>query len=410
MKPSGGYDDQFKKADRIVRLIIGHLQGTLTAEEGAELDEWITESDENLALFEKLTDEDNIEAAIARYYGMEKTKAEEWKKVKKEITASSASFHFWPWLAAASLLLVTITAYWLLAKNKPSIEKPFSRVNLQQELPAGKDQAVLTLSDGRTLILDSFKKGRLASEGGISINQTTGGWLQYTGTETAMRYNTISTPRGGQYQLVLGDGTKVWLNADSYLKFPAGFTGAQRNVELKGEGYFEVAKDVDHPFIVNISTPEGEGPTIEVLGTHFNVNAYEDEGAAKTTLLEGLVKITNRGVTKLLHPGQQAVAELAGKNQGASLTIKAADVDDAVAWTKGKFLFRDASIHTIGEHIRRWYDVDVEYEGIITQHFNIEADRSLPLQKLLKGLEGTNEAQFLLQGRKLIIKPVKVLQ
>jgi transmembrane sensor len=412
MIPQGSHNEELQKADRIAYLIAGHLGGTLTPEEGEELDDWVSESDDNLALFEKLTDEENIEAAIAQFNRIEQSKMPALDQLKKQIRKDNRKqFPVRTFLGAASVLVIGLLAWWLWPTTKRTpIDKTLSHVSTQDELPAASNQAVLTLSSGRTIILDSASKGLLATEGSISINQNANGALQYTGTESSMRYNTVSTPRGGQYKLVLGDGTKVWLNADSYMKFPAGFNEKQRKVELKGEAWFEVAKNKEHPFIVNILTANGNGGTVEVLGTHFNVNAYGDQDrAVKTTLVEGLVNVTSHGASKLLHPGEQAIWSLDSDKDAISIR-RLPDLYEALAWTKGKFVFRDATIFSIGEQIKRWYDVDVEYQGNITQHFNTEADRSLPLQKLLDGLEGTGEAKFILSGRKLTIKPAKVLQ
>jgi transmembrane sensor len=411
MIPQLSHNEELQKADRIAYLIAGHLGGTLTPEEGEELDDWVCESDENLALFEKLTDEENIEAAMAQFNRIEQSKMPALDQLKKQIRKDNRNrFPIRTFLGAASILVILLLAWWLWPTTKTPGDKTLSHVSTQDELPAASNQAVLTLSTGRTLILDSASKGLLATEGSISINQNAGGALQYTGTESSMRYNTVSTPRGGQYKLVLGDGTRVWLNADSYLKFPAGFNDKQRNVELKGEAWFEVAKNKEHPFIVKILTPAGDGGTVEVLGTHFNINAYGDEDhAVKTTLVEGLVNVSRHGNSKLLHPGEQAVCSLDDTKDAITIR-RLPDLDEALAWTKGKFVFRDATIYSIGEQIKRWYDVDVEYQGTITQHFNIEADRSLPLQKLLDGLERTAEAEFILSGRTLTIQPLKVLK
>jgi transmembrane sensor len=404
MNPAGGHEEDLQKAERIAYLIAGHLKGTLTEEESNELDDWITESNENLELFEKLTDEDNMEAAIVQYNAIDKGKGAAYQKLKKQIrTGGRRQVPLWIFLGAASVLVIAVISWLLLFHHETFREKPFSHVQDQGELPAASDRAVLTLSDGQTIILDSNKKGVLASDGSIAIYQNAGGQLQYTGTETAMRYNTVNTPRGGQYQVVLGDGTRVWLNADSYLKFPAGFNGKQRKVELRGEAYFEVAKDAEHPFVVTILSEAGAGATVEVLGTHFNINAYGDEGFVKTTLLEGLVRVSINGSSQIIQPGEQAAIN-------SSITVSKMDTAEAVAWKKGKFLFRNATVHTIGEQLRRWYDVDVAYEGSIGQHFNTEADRGLSLQQLIRALEGTNEVQFDLQGRKLVIRPAKVLR
>jgi ferric-dicitrate binding protein FerR (iron transport regulator) len=406
MDPSlQNYEENLHKAERIAYLIAGHLRGTLSEEEAKELEDWISESDENLELFEKLTDEEHIESAMAQYKGIESGKAAAWKGVQEKIRKDGGKLRIWPYLVVAGFVLIVTSVFLLLPKYKPSYERPFSHVGVKQELPAGTDRAVLTLSDGRTVILDSSNKGLLASDGGIAINQNHTGQVEYTGTDTAMRYNTISTPRGGQYKLVLGDGTAVWLNADSYLKFPAGFNGKQRAVELKGEAYFEVAKDREHPFVVNVVTPNGSGGTIEVLGTHFNVNAYGDEEGTETTLLEGLVRITANGDTKLLRPGEQAISPTAG---GGGVIIRPSDTLLALAWKEGKFIFRNATIQTIGRQLSRWYDVEVEYRGQVSQHFNTEADRRLPLPKLLAALQGTAQISFKLEGRKLVIQPATV--
>jgi transmembrane sensor len=398
------HDDKLKLGERIAYLVYGHVTNTLTPDERQELDDWVTESDENLALFERLTDEDNIEIAVQQYNEVEKSKPAAWQILQQKLKGDKNRSLRLTWFIAASLLLA-VAAFFLLkpAGKKPGntiAEKP-GPVNM---LP-GNDKAVLSLADGRTIILDSAAKGLIAREGAVDIHGNTGGELLYTGTETSMRYNTVSTPRGGQFKLVLGDGTRVWLNADSYLKFPAGFNEKQRNVELRGEAWFEVAKNKEHPFIVKILTPGGDGGTVEVLGTHFNINAYGDEDhAVKTTLVEGLVNLTSHGDSRLLHPGEQAVCSLDGNKEAIKIR-RLPDMDEALAWTKGKFLFRDATIFSIGEQIKRWYDIDVQYQGKITQLFNTEVSRTVPLSKLLDGLQGTGQVQFILTDRRLIIKP-----
>jgi len=266
------------------------------------------------------------------------------------------------------------------------------------DIAPGSNIAILTLSNGRAIILDSVAGRSLANEGQITINKGEQGELVYQGTDNEMKYNTVSTPRGGQYMIVLGDGTKVWLNADSYLKFPAGFTTSQRDVELSGEAYFEVAKNPAKPFKVKIISPSGDSSNLEVLGTHFNVNAYGDENVVKTTLLEGSVKVEKNDHEEILIPGQQALIS-------DQISIRKTDVNVSIAWKNGKFLFRDATIYSIAEQIKRWYDVDVQFEGAISQHFNLEVSRNVPLSKLLDGLEGTGQVKFVFKGRKLVIKP-----
>lgn len=395
------HDDQLRLADRIAYLIAGHLNGTLTEEESDELDNWITESDENLALFEKLTDEDNIEAAMHEFQRREKEKAEALAGLKAAIGATKETGFLqkmWPWLAAACVVAIGGIFFFLRPKNDTiPIEKPVVRQATKGDVQSGSDKAVLTLSDGRTIILDSAGKGAVASEGGINISKGPDGGLVYAGSEADNRFNTVSVPRGGQYKLVLEDGTKVWLNAESSLQFPAGFAAGERAVELKGEAYFEVAKDAAKPFRVAILTAEGNGGEVNVLGTHFNVKSY-GEGPAEATLLEGSVRVIKDGAGKTLVPGQQAVLS-------AGIVVVKANTKEVTAWKEGKFLFRDAGIRSIGEQIKRWYDVDVEYKGTIAQHFNFEAARSVPLSKLLEGLAGTGQVHFTLNGRNLVIAP-----
>jgi len=397
---SNSHDENLKKADRVAYLIAGHLNGTLTNPEQDELDDWITESDENLELFEKLTDEDNIEAGIQQHIQMEKEKAAELERVKETIGIRKRSTikKLWPYLVAASVILLAASTYVIKNNNNDKeIEKPFARTT-KNDVSPGSDKAVLTLSDGRTIILDSNQKSLIANEGNISIKQSGNGEIIYDGTDDAMKYNVVSTPRGGQYKLVLGDGTKVWLNAESSLKFPAGFASSERTVELHGEGFFEVAKNKDKPFTVKIITPYGDGGFVKVLGTTFNVNGYNDEGSVKTTLIEGSVSVSKGTANKLIRPGEQAIVS-------DEIKVAKAEIDEETAWKDGKFLFRDASVYSIGEQIKRWYDVEVEYQGKNVQLFNTEANRNVPLKELLDGMAGTGLVHFELEGRKLIIKP-----
>jgi len=393
------HDENLQKADRTAYLIAGHIRGTLTEPEKDELDDWIIESDENLELFEKLADEDNIEMEMQKHLRMEKEKAEALAGVKETIGLKhKGSLHkIWPYMVAASVLVIAFSLY--IFKNDNSErknEKPIARTT-KIDIQAGSDKAVLTLSDGRTIILDSTGTGLLANEGNISIKKGTDGEIVYDGQANEMKYNVVSTPRGGQYKLMLGDGTKVWLNAESSLKFPAGFAATVREVELKGEGYFEVAKN-ERTFKVTILTPSGNEGMIEVLGTHFNVNGYSDEGTVETTLLEGSVRVIKDGKDKVLKPGEKAFLN-------KEIKIVKADVNEETAWKNGKFLFRDATIKSIGEQIKRWYDIDVQYEGKVSQHFNMEVSRDVSLSRLLQLFEATGQVHFTLNERRVIIKP-----
>jgi ferric-dicitrate binding protein FerR (iron transport regulator) len=312
-------------------------------------------------------------------------------------------------LAAAAAVLLTVIGtgsyYWLL--NKP-VTTPQANVSVSvkpHDLPPGRDAAVLTLADGKTIILDSAN-GTISQQGGATVININGqvSYAKAAGKENqpAVVYNTVSTARGNQYQLILADGSKVWLNSASSLRFPTSFTGNSREVELDGEGYFEIAKDASKPFHVKTRTQD-----IEVLGTHFNVNAYNDEAAIKTTLLEGSVKVSqpaigpdsHREQSAILKPGEQAV--LAGNSP---FTIDhSPDVDKVMAWKNGWFEFDETDLKTIMRQISRWYDVDVRYEiKTGSEKYGGRISRNLNLSNIIKMLENYG-VHFKLEGKTLIV-------
>ena len=214
--------------------------------------------------------------------------------------------------------------------------------------------------------------------------------------DQAIRYNTITTLRGGQYQVILPDGTKVWLNAASSLKYPTEFRGKERNVELTGEAYFEVAKNATMPFHV-----QSAGQTVRVLGTHFNINAYEDEGVIKTTLLEGSIQITYQQAKVLIKPGEQA--RVVAGSPDKIIVDENADTDGAVAWKDGYFQFNHADIRTVMRQISRWYDVTVKYEGSVSsKDFGGAIERNLKLSQVLHILE-KSQVHFVINGKEVVV-------
>ncbi|WP_295718053.1 FecR family protein [Mucilaginibacter sp.] len=262
-------------------------------------------------------------------------------------------------VAAAMMVFVGFGAYVLLRQDKNVIaKKNIAKAKHAHDVLPGGNKAILTLANGKTITLDSAKNGLLVNEGSARIHKTRDGQLVYetdkNGDNSAAPMNTVSTPRGGQYQLVLDDGSKVWLNSASSLSFPAVFKGKTREVEITGEAYFEVAKNAKMPFRVKVNNT-----VVEVLGTHFNIMAYNDEAVMKTTLLEGSVKISNSQNFSMLKPGQQAQLN----QNGLIKVIDNPDADDAVAWKDGIFQFRDAGIETIMRQAARWYDVQVSFAG-----------------------------------------------
>ena len=305
----------------------------------------------------------------------------------------------WPRItAAASILLFISVGVYFFSQKKRLIKQTVQ--NQTHDITPGGNKAILTLANGSKIVLNEALRGVIARQQNVAINQIQNGKIVYSAKgapiDSLLVYNTIATPRGGQYQVVLPDGTKVWLNAASSLKYPTAFYGNERRVELTGEAYFEVSKNAAKPFFVKTAAQ-----TVEVLGTHFNINSYADEKATKTTLLEGSVKVyssANQLSVKLV-PGQQALNIL---NQ--LQVIRDADVDEAVAWKNGKFMFRNTDLQTIMRQLSRWYDVDVEYQGNVTaRHYIGSINRNVPVSQVFQILK-TSGINFTIYGRKIIVK------
>ncbi|MGN6417744.1 MAG: FecR family protein [Pseudobacter sp.] len=306
----------------------------------------------------------------------------------------------WYW-AAAAVLLVSLSVFFLWFRKDPSSEIVQKPGNEQQEILPGKNGAVLTLADGRQVVLDSLGNGVVATQGGGQV-LLQNGQLSYEGAgsstgETA--YNTMQTPKGRQFNLRLSDGTMVWLNAASSLRYPVAFPGKERRVEISGEAYFEVAQNQQQPFIVSIN----DRAEVEVLGTSFNVNAYVNESSIRTALLTGSVKVTPRTKQKavVLKPGQ-----LARITADESIRIEKVDEDRTLAWKNGAFNFNGASLDEVMKQLERWYDIEVVYEsGVPDIRLGGELSRDVTLTDLLKGLK-ESELHFKIEsGRRLVILP-----
>jgi ferric-dicitrate binding protein FerR (iron transport regulator) len=306
------------------------------------------------------------------------------------------------WAAAAILLLLASGSYFFLGRQQSKKEVAVVKKNVPvNDVAPGGNKAVLTLADGSTIILDSAQNGTLSSQGNIKIIKLDDGQLAYdrSGVKASpeVLYNTISTPKGGQYQLTLSDGSKVWLNAASSLRFPATFSGKERKVELTGEGYFEVAHNANMPFIVTKKDVQ-----IKVLGTHFNVNAYDDENAMKVTLLEGSVKVSKGNEGKMIVPGEQASVS----NSDGEINVKQqVDLEMVVAWKNGNFQFDRADIQSVMRQISRWYNVEVDYQGNVSQHVGGTISRDVNISDVLKMLEMTGGVKFKIDGKKIIVIP-----
>lgn len=331
----------------------------------------------------------------------------ESKKKLDRYMQPKQKFRLWPAISsAAAIVIVTVLALIYMANQKERIQLASST---QRDVAPGGNKAILTLADGREIALTDAGDGTVAEQAGIAITKTKDGQLIYrmrqngqsssvdpsTGSEV---YNTIATPAGGQYQVILPDGTKVWLNALSSLKYSVTLgKGKQRNVALQGEGYFEVAHDKHRPFIVKT-----DQQNVEVLGTYFNVNNYIDEEHASTTLIQGSVKVYNNRYSRVIKPGQQAQFESTGQ-----IKIVPVNTEQVVAWKNGVFSFKRAGLETVMRQIARWYNVEVTYEGDVPEiSFTGKIYRNVNLQEALRSI-GYIGVQYSVENRKVIIKPEK---
>ncbi|HYH55783.1 MAG TPA: FecR domain-containing protein, partial [Anseongella sp.] len=309
--------------------------------------------------------------------------------------------------AAAVLILGAAGAgIWTRSVNKPDLPLATTQAGARDDRPPGGNKAILTLADGSAIVLDQAENGVLAEAGSADILKLADGQLEYRSAspdpQGDLVYNTLSTPKGGQYKLILPDGSKVWLNAASSIRYPTAFTGNERRVEITGEVYFEVARDGDKVFKVSIPSAWGDSPTeVEVLGTHFNIKAYENEKAVSATLLEGLVRLSKGSQNTLLRPGQQAEA-----GQGAIQVLEGVDTEGAVAWKNGLFQFNDTDLQNVMKQLERWYDVEISYDHIPELHFNGTISRNVPLSQVLRMLEITGNIQFEIIDRQIKIRNI----
>lgn len=306
-------------------------------------------------------------------------------------------------VAAAVIGLLGSGAWWLI-HNREQLQAPAVVTTQPHDVSApAVSRATLTLSNGQKIALDSAANGAIADQGGASVVKDAGGRLTYqvpvSPTRNVLLYNTLSNPRGSRViTLTLADGTRVWLNAESSIRYPAIFTGNDRAVEMTGEAYFEVAKDAAKPFRVTVA-----GETVNVLGTSFNVNAYADGSVLRTTLADGAISVTASGTDKRLEAGQQAVYDPSHQR----LSIDAhADLDRVLAWKNGLFGFAHTDLKALMQELGRWYNVDVHYEGAIPEeHFSGRLERSLTLDQVLHILTNHKIHYSIEPNRTLIIRP-----
>lgn len=308
---------------------------------------------------------------------------------------------FW-YSSAAAVLILMATSIWILVPRLNTQRMP---VALNEQKPAatnvvvpGSNKATLVLADGSSVKLDDSRNGKVAAQGGTIISKLGNGQLVYKSNTKSNEifYNTLTTPKGGQFQLTLPDGSNVWLNSSSSIRYPTAFAGTDRSVQVTGEAYFEITHNPEQPFLVNM-----EEMQIRVLGTHFNINAYSDEPSTRTTLLQGSVSISNAGTTSILQPGQQAQISKSG---GMKL-LADVDLEEVTAWKNGYFSFSKADLQTVMRQLARWYDVDVTYEGAVPDRaFGGKISRDADITEVLRILRET-KVHFRIEDKKIIVTP-----
>lgn len=393
-------------ANQFSDLLQRYRLGTCTEEEKVWVEGWYNER--RNTIYNPLTEEEEMLAGEKMYRSIHDMLTAEttenvipvWRRTK-----------VW-WVAAGTMLLMATGSYFIFS-NKGAVPQTAEtpKPQIKPVMPGG-NKALLTLADGSVIVLDSAANGALSQQGKTIVLKKQDGELVYrsgnNGNQDAVAWNTISTPRGGQYQVVLPDGTKVWLNAVSSLRFPTGFTGNERVVQLTGEAYFEVAshplasgKKMPFRVFINPSPAAGDGSRVEVLGTHFNIKAYADDASINTTLLEGAVTMVSPKVRAFMKPGQQAQVA----KDGQMIVDEHADVEEAIAWKNGRFQFSNAGVETVMREISRWYDVTIAYAGKVpAEKFEGEIPRNSNITEVIKILELSN-VHCKIDGRKITVLP-----
>lgn len=392
--------------DRLKYLLERYVADVSTLKETRELFEWIKELKDDTLLKEKIR-----EIWAAQEYE-EELPGVDWNTIYAKITHTPqiGQRRIWPrvWAAATVVALLSAGGYFVFNERGERSLASIEKARPVNELAPGGDRAVLTLANGNQIILDSADNGTLTQQGNINIIKSDDGRLSYSLLKDSpgeVLYNTISTPRGGNYQIVLADGSKVWLNAASSLRFPVSFAGDKRTVMLSGEGYFEIAHDSEKPFTVSVN-----GVEVYVLGTHFNINAYPEEEMVKTTLLEGSVKVNKDGASKTIRPGEQAAIANNDNAVDPAIDVRRVNVDAVVAWKNGRFVFNGDNIQSVMRQLERWYDAEVSYEDDVTnEEFVgvINRSRYDDISDILEMMEKTGAVSFAVKGRHITVMPFK---
>lgn len=426
-------DNQDKSAYHLYigRLIAKKFQGQLNESESDDLEHWANLSSENLDLLRTLTSMESLASDLSLYDSYQENELCERLESKllndsavegiPVLKATRKSYSIWKrWAAAAAFMVVFAGAAWWLSRTPSNMQNhDIAEEQHIQEILPGKDGALLTLADGRQVTLDTMTNGVLENKDGVEVTIANGqllytfqGLAQEDTPQKGELYHTISTPKGRQFQIILPDGTKVWLNAASSLRYPTVFGNDERRVDITGEAYFEVSRNARVPFHVQVNGLA----QVEVLGTAFNINAYGDEASMKATLVNGSVRVKrldNQHSASLL-PGQQAVLSeksalggTAASNllNGIAITNNA-DIEKVLAWKNGLFNFEGTTLTEMMKQLERWYDIEVVYKNNPPEiHFSGEMSKDIPLADLLEAMKKMRLNFKLEEGRRLIVSP-----
>lgn len=394
-------------ADSIALLIFKYMTGQLSEQEDGELKEWISRSEANRLLFDELTDA----GKVAEYSAVKKNFTDRWEGGMQARVVSIQRKWLKRTAVAAIIFIVAAGAYVWLSRDRqqPVAKSDTEDTRYKNDIKPGNFKAKLTLADGSAIFIDSTTPGLITRQGNTMVFNKDGKLVygRPDKAQTEVLYNTLSTAKSETYLLTLSDGSRVWLNAASSITYPVHFMEKERKVKISGEVYFEVAHDATKPFIVTGGSGSSgkAGWAVQVLGTVFNINAYDDEAVTRTTLLEGKVKVTATADSQLtaneirfLSPGQQAQIKT-----GTIHVTKDASIPETVAWKNGMFLYESANIENIMKQVARWYDVEVFFEGKIDQDFRASIPRNVSISRLLRILEMTGKVHFKIDGKRVMV-------
>ena len=385
-------------------IVDDYVEGRATAGEKVFLEKYYEHFSDEPDILEQLSEEEKEEISKRMHAGIDQRINEQGDEQRDNqiIAVPNIPIYRQHWIQIAAAITVVLSIVFYFTRQSDTNRSVVSNQQTTSDIAPGGNKAILTLSNGSKILLSEAAKGKIADPNGANINNATKGQLVYNATGitgTELSYNTIETRNGGQYQVILPDGTQVWINSASSLKYPIAFNGKERVVQLSGEAYFEVFKNKAKPFKVITASQE-----VTVLGTHFNINAYANEALTRTTLLEGSVKVnkSNSDLSVVIKPGQQARVK-----DGGAIQIETVDIDEATAWKNGYFMFDNESLESILRKVARWYDVDVvstdaqinqkRFSGTISRYSNVS--------QVLKKLELTESVKFKIEGRKIIVLP-----